>query len=42
MAPRDLAAYIFLAITWGVSFLLLLHVVAAFGWIGAVTLRSLS
>lgn len=41
MAPRDLAAYIFLALAWGMSFLLLLHVVAAFGWIGAVTLRSL-
>ncbi|MCT4541772.1 hypothetical protein NSY55_27130, partial [Pseudomonas aeruginosa] len=27
MAPRDLAAYIFLALAWGMSFLLLLHVV---------------
>lgn len=41
MAPRDLAAYLFLALAWGMSFLLLLHVVEAFGWIGAVTLRSL-
>ncbi|AVH43558.1 DMT family transporter [Agrobacterium tumefaciens] len=41
MAPRDFAAYVFLALAWGMSFLLLLHVVEAFGWIGAVTLRSL-
>lgn len=41
MAPRDLAAYVFLALAWGASFLLLLQVVDAFGWIGAVTLRSL-
>ncbi|OOO16741.1 EamA family transporter [Agrobacterium salinitolerans] len=41
MAPRDFASYVFLALAWGMSFLLLLHVVEAFGWIGAVTLRSL-
>jgi drug/metabolite transporter (DMT)-like permease len=41
MKPRDIASYIFLAITWGLSFLVLLKVVHAFGWIGAVTLRSL-
>ncbi|EHS50212.1 protein of unknown function DUF6 transmembrane [Rhizobium sp. PDO1-076] len=41
MRPRDIAAYTFLAFAWGLSFVLLLHVVAAFGWIGAVTLRSL-
>jgi drug/metabolite transporter (DMT)-like permease len=41
MKPRDIAAYIFLAVTWGLSFLVLLKVVHAFGWIGAVTLRSL-
>lgn len=41
MKPRDIAAYIFLAITWGLSFLVLLKVVHAFGWVGAVTLRSL-
>lgn len=39
MRPRDLAAYLFLAIAWGLSFLLLLKVVAAFGWVGAVTFR---
>ncbi|UXS04784.1 DMT family transporter [Agrobacterium tumefaciens] len=41
MKPGDLAAYIFLALAWGLSFLLLLHVVSVFGWIGAVTLRCL-
>ncbi|MER9302150.1 DMT family transporter [Mesorhizobium sp. M0293] len=41
MKPTDIAAYIFLAITWGLSFLVLLKVVHAFGWVGAVTLRSL-
>ncbi|WP_137932492.1 DMT family transporter [Mesorhizobium comanense] len=41
MKPRDIAAYIFLAVTWGLSFLVLLRVVHAFGWVGAVTLRSL-
>jgi drug/metabolite transporter (DMT)-like permease len=41
MRPKDIAAYVFLAITWGLSFLVLLKVVHAFGWIGAVTLRCL-
>jgi len=41
MQPRDLAAYSFLAITWGLSFLVVLKVVHAFGWVGAVSLRSL-
>ena len=39
MRLRDLASYLFLAIAWGFSFLLLLKVVAAFGWVGAVTFR---
>lgn len=39
MKPAQLAAYLFLAIAWGFSFLLVLHVVEAFGWVGAVTLR---
>ena len=39
MRPRDLAAYLFLAVALGLSFLLLLQVVAAFGWVGAVTFR---
>lgn len=41
MKKHDVAAYLFLAIAWGLSFLVLLHVVDAFGWVGAVTLRSL-
>lgn len=41
MAARDLASYIFLALAWGLSFLVLVHVVEAFGWVGAVTLRAL-
>ncbi|MBN9258863.1 MULTISPECIES: EamA family transporter [unclassified Mesorhizobium] len=41
MKPRDIASYVFLAITWGLSFLVLLKTVEAFGWIGAVTLRCL-
>lgn len=39
MKPRDLATYIFLAITWGLSFLVVLRVVESFGWVGAVTFR---
>ncbi|MGN7291701.1 DMT family transporter [Rhizobium sp. SAFR-030] len=39
MRPRDLAAYLCLAVAWGLSFLLLLKVVQAFGWVGAVTFR---
>ncbi|MFP3498231.1 EamA/RhaT family transporter, partial [Pseudomonas sp. SIMBA_059] len=35
MQPRDLVAYMFLAIAWGFSFLVLLKVVHAFGWVGA-------
>ncbi|MBO3759666.1 DMT family transporter [Ciceribacter sp. L1K22] len=41
MQPRDITAYTFLAFAWGLSFLLLLKVVAGFGWIGAVTFRCL-
>ncbi|KAF1052043.1 MAG: hypothetical protein GAK43_02119 [Stenotrophomonas maltophilia] len=41
MQPRDLAIYLFLAVTWGLSFLVLLQVVQAFDWAGAVALRSL-
>ncbi len=39
MRPRDIIGYVFLALAWGLSFLLLLKVVEAFGWIGAVTFR---
>ncbi|MFD1746181.1 DMT family transporter [Rhizobium helianthi] len=41
MRPRDLLIYIFLSVAWGLSFLLLLHVIAAFGWVGSVTFRCL-
>lgn len=41
MSPRDLAAYLFLAIVWGLSFLVLVRVVDAFGWVGAVTFRCI-
>ena len=41
MKLRDIADYIFLAVTWGFSFLVLLKAVAAFGWIGVVAFRCL-
>jgi drug/metabolite transporter (DMT)-like permease len=41
MKFRDIADYIFLAVTWGFSFLVLLKAVAAFGWIGVVAFRCL-
>jgi drug/metabolite transporter (DMT)-like permease len=41
MTPRQIAAYLFLAVTWGFSFMILLHVVTAFGWAGAVTFRGI-
>ncbi|CAM4022212.1 Membrane protein [Pseudomonas reidholzensis] len=41
MQPRDVTAYSFLAIAWGFSFLVVLKVVHAFGWVGAVSLRAL-
>ena len=41
MKPRDLASYVFLALTWGLSFLVLLRAVHAFGWAGAVAFRAL-
>jgi drug/metabolite transporter (DMT)-like permease len=41
MRGRDLADYILLAVTWGLSFLVLMNVVGAFGWIGAISLRCL-
>lgn len=40
MTPKQLAAYAFLAVTWGFSFVILLHVVEAFGWAGAVVMRG--
>ncbi|WP_296080025.1 EamA family transporter [uncultured Agrobacterium sp.] len=41
MKPGQLAAYIFLAVAWGLSFTLVLRVVESFGWVGAVSLRCL-
>ena len=41
MQRRDLAVYLFLATAWGFSFLVVLKVVHAFGWVGAVSLRAL-
>ena len=41
MHRRQVAAYLALAGIWGSSFLVLLRVVHAFGWVGAVTFRSL-
>lgn len=37
----DTATYAFLALAWGLSFLVQLQSVLAFGWIGAVTFRAL-
>jgi drug/metabolite transporter (DMT)-like permease len=38
---RDLVDYATLSVVWGVSFIVLLRVVQAFGWVGAVTFRAL-
>lgn len=40
MKSRDLLSYLFLALAWGLSLLVLLRVVHAFGWVGAVTFRA--
>ena len=42
MHRRQLAAYLALALIWGTSFLLVLKVVEAFGWVGAVAFRALT
>ncbi len=41
MKPIQFATYLFLAVTWGFSFMILLHVVEAFGWAAAVTFRGI-
>ncbi|WP_063534279.1 DMT family transporter [Burkholderia sp. MSMB1589WGS] len=41
MRLENIAAYLLLAVTWGLSFLVILKVVHVFGWIGAVSLRAL-
>lgn len=40
MTPKDLAAYLFLAIAWGLSFLCMVEAVEGFGWAGAVAFRA--
>jgi drug/metabolite transporter (DMT)-like permease len=40
MKVRDLASYLFLAATWGISFFVVLQAVRAFGWAGVVTFRA--
>lgn len=39
MTAKDSASYVFLAVVWGASFLVMLRAVEAFGWVGAVTFR---
>jgi drug/metabolite transporter (DMT)-like permease len=39
MSPRNVAGYLYLALAWGLSFLVLTKTVAAFGEAGAVTFR---
>ncbi|WP_181702033.1 DMT family transporter [Chthonobacter albigriseus] len=41
MKIKDVASYVFLALAWGFSFLVILKAVHAFGWVGAVAFRSL-
>ncbi len=41
MKTRDVLDYLFLALTWGLSFLVVLKIVEAFGWVGAVSFRAL-
>ena len=41
MALDVLGRFAILAILWGASFLMVLRVVDGFGWIGAVSIRSL-
>lgn len=40
MKSRDLASYVFLALVWGASFVVMDHNIHAFGWAGSVTFRS--
>ena len=41
MHRRQLLDYGGMAVIWGLSFVLVLHVVGAFGWVGGVTFRAL-
>ena len=40
MNARQVGYYVALALIWGVSFALIVRVVAVFGWVGAVSLRA--
>ncbi|NDE08789.1 MAG: hypothetical protein EBZ89_15605, partial [Chloroflexi bacterium] len=40
MNARQVGYYVALALIWGVSFTLIVRVVAVFGWVGAVSLRA--
>ncbi|MGF9563616.1 DMT family transporter [Neorhizobium sp. JUb45] len=40
MKPRDLAIYLFLALAWGLSFLVVVKVVDAFGFVAATSIRG--
>lgn len=40
MNARQVSHYISLAVIWGISFTLIVRVVAVFGWVGAVSLRA--
>ncbi len=42
LKQRHLAAYAILALGWGLSFIIVLRVVEAFGWGGAVSFRALT
>lgn len=41
MKPKDLASYVFLALAWGASFLVMLRVLETFGLAGTISYRSL-
>jgi len=41
MKIQPLLAYLALSLIWGLSFLVVVNVVQAFGWVGAVTFRAL-
>ena len=41
MKIQHLLAYLALSLIWGLSFLVVVNVVQAFGWVGAVTFRAL-
>lgn len=42
MKQRHLVTYAVLALVWGLSFVMVVHVVKAFGWAGTVSLRALA